>query len=152
MAIAKHGDIGQQEGAIFAEAFRLETVFVYEVKSETASEQRFVDALRCLVHVCARAHCGGTGVEKLRALPDHDSDIGDGAAGCEVGIVPGGPAEVIDADLLPAAVFAKTVLRADEVIVGNHAAGEGFVQPHPRLGGVLRGVAPASQRRWSRRR
>ena len=50
----------------------------------------------------------GTGVEKLRALPDHDSDIGDGAAGREVGIVLGRPAEVIAADLLPAAIFAKT--------------------------------------------
>ena len=53
LAVAKHGDIRQQECAIFAEAFRLETVFVYEVKSETTSEQRFVDALRRLVHVCA---------------------------------------------------------------------------------------------------
>ena len=58
-------------------------------------------------------------------------------------IVLRGPAKVIDADLLPAPVFAEAVLRSDEVVVGRHTAGKGLVQPHPCLVRILRGISPA---------
>ena len=37
LSIAEHGDVRQQEGAIFAQAFRVETVFMDEVKRKAAA-------------------------------------------------------------------------------------------------------------------
>ena len=80
MAVAQHGDVGQQQGAILAEALGIEAVLVHKVKSEAAAQQRIVDALRRLVHVLARARRVRAGVEKLRALAHDNADVGDGAA------------------------------------------------------------------------
>ena len=53
---------------------------------------------------------GGTGIQELRALSDDYADVGDGATGAEMGVVLCGPAEVVFADFLPAAVFAEAIL------------------------------------------
>src|SRR6185503_9288209 len=84
----------------------------------------------------------GTGIEKLGALTDDNSDIRNGTASGEVDIMLCRPAEVISANLLPTPIFTKTGLCADEVIVRNHAAGQGFIQPHLGFGGIFRGIAP----------
>lgn len=55
------------------------------------------------------------------------------------------PLEIVDADLVPATVFAEAGLGADEVVVGDHAAGEGFVHPHLCLCKILGGVTPADE-------
>ena len=108
LVVAKHGDIRQQERTVFAEAFGIEAVFVHEVESESAAEQRIVNALRRLVHVVRVSACRGTGIEKLRALSHDNADVCDGSASRQVGIVLCRPVEIIGADFLPAAVFAKT--------------------------------------------
>ena len=53
LLFAKHRDVGQQERAILAKVLMIEPVFVYKVKSETPSEERVVNALDCVMHVCA---------------------------------------------------------------------------------------------------
>src|SRR6202041_960896 len=96
-------------------------------------------------HVLAGGRRGRPFVEKLGALAHDNADVGDGAAALKVGVMFGGPMEIVRADLLPAAVFAKAGLGPDEVVVGDHAAGEGFVHPHLCLRRILGGVAPANQ-------
>jgi len=110
---------------------------MHKVKSKAATQERIVDALCRFVHVGACTHRGRTGVEKLRALSEHDADVGDGAARSEVSVVLRRPPEVVNAYLLPTAIFTKTVLRTDEVVVRGHAAGKGFIQPHLRFGRIL---------------
>ena len=152
LAVAEHRDVGQQQRAIFGEAFGFEAVFVHEVEGEAALEQRVVDALRRLVHVAVRTRGGGAGVEELRALSDDDAEVGDGAARSEVCVVRRCPAEELFADFLPAAVFGEAVLRADEVEVRHHAAGERFVEPHGGFGGSSSRYCASRGCRWSRRR
>ena len=80
LAIAEHGDIGQQQGAILGETFGIKAVFVDEVEGEAAAQQSLIDALRGLVHVLAGVRGGGAWVEELRALAHDDADVGDRAA------------------------------------------------------------------------
>ena len=124
LTIAEHGHVGQQQGAIFGETLGFEAIFVNKVECEAAAQQGLIDALRGLVHVVLRMRSVWAGVEELRALADDDADVGDGTRGGEMGVVAGGPLEVVGADFLPAAVFAEAGFGADEVEVGHHAAGE----------------------------
>ncbi len=97
-----------------------------------------------LTHVLTRA-CGVRAfVQKLCALSHDNADVCDGTAALQMRVMFGGPAEVVCADRLPSPVFAKPSLRANKVEVGNHPAGKGLVQPHLRLVGSLRSVAPAN--------
>ena len=135
--------LGNSRARYLLQALGFESLFVHVVEGEAAAQEGLVEAVGCLAHVLARVRGGGAFVEELSALAHDDADIGDGAARLEVSIMPGGPAKVVCAYLLPSTVFSEAVLRADEVKVGNHAAGERLVQPHLRLGGVLGGIAPA---------
>ena len=62
-------------------------------------------------------------------------------------IVAGGPAEVVGADLLPAAIFVEACFGADEVAVKRQASGERFVHPHANFFGTLGAVAPVDHAR-----
>src|ERR1700761_814233 len=143
LAIAEHGNVGQQQCAILRQAFRFKAVFVDEVEGEAALEQCIVDALCRLVHVGPGWCRSRAWVKKLGALPYHHSDVGDGTTRRQMRIVAGSPAEIVGADLLPATVFDKSVLRTDEMKVGHHAAGKGLVEPHIGFGRILRNVSPS---------
>src|ERR1700679_398994 len=93
------------------------------------------------------ARSGWTWIEELRALPENDPDVGDGASRREVRIMPRSPTEIVHADFLPTAVFGKSVLRTNEVKVRNHAAGKRFVEPHLVFIRTLRDVAPSRSAR-----
>ena len=54
LAVAEHGDVGQQKSAILAEVLGIEAVFVHEVESEAAAEKGLVETVRGLSHVLAR--------------------------------------------------------------------------------------------------
>src|SRR5579862_5662371 len=79
LAITQHGDVGQKQRAIFAETLRVEPLFVHVVEVEAAAEEGLVDAMSRLTHVRSGLRCRWPLVEKLRALPHHHADIGDGA-------------------------------------------------------------------------
>src|SRR5215467_1887007 len=53
------------------------------------------------------------------------------------------PLKIASADFLPTAIFSETSFRPDEVIIESHPTGEGFVEPHVRLGGILSAIPPA---------
>ena len=116
---------------------------MHEVEGEPPAEKRLVDTVRRLAHVLAGVRRGRTFVEELGALAHDNADVGDGTAALKVGVMFGSPMEIVSADFLPAAVFAEPGLGPDEVVIGDHAAGEGFVHPHLRLGRIFGGVAPA---------
>ena len=81
LAVAKHGDVGEEQDAVFAEVFGVETVFVHVVEGKAAAEECLVHAVGGFAHVGAGLRCGRAFVEKLRALSHDDADVGDGAAG-----------------------------------------------------------------------
>src|ERR1700722_477021 len=89
------------------------------------------------------ARGGGTWIKKLRALPEHHSNVGDRASRLEVRIVPRRPTEIVPADVLPTAIFGETVLRANKVEVRHHTAGERFVEPHSVFIRTLRDIPPS---------
>src|SRR5271170_1320573 len=93
------------------------------------------------------ARRGGTWIKKLCALPEHHSDVGDGASRREVRIMPRSPTEIVHADFLPTAVFGKSILRTNKVKVRNHAAGKRFVEPHSVFIRTLRDIAPSRSAR-----
>src|ERR1700745_1710644 len=111
LAIAEHGNVGQQQCAILRQAFRFKAIFVDEVEGEAALEQCIVDALCRLVHVVPGRCRSRAWVKKLSALPDHHSDVGDGTPRREMRIMPGSPAEIVGADLLPATVLRESGVR-----------------------------------------
>jgi hypothetical protein len=55
------------------------------------------------------------------------------------------PLKIIGAEFLPAAIFSESRLRADEVVVERHAAGQRFVQPHFCFSGIFGGIAPVDR-------
>ena len=61
LAIAEHGNVGQNQRAIFAQCFRVQAVFVDEVEREAAAQQCVVQAVRRVAHVAARAAVAGPG-------------------------------------------------------------------------------------------
>ena len=111
LLIAEHGDIRQQQRAIFAKPLRHRDGLHAQNRKRTApaAAHRKVPASS---RACRRASARRrrSGIEKLRALPHHDANVGDGAASLEVRIVLRGPAKIIRADLLPAAIFAQAIL------------------------------------------
>jgi len=145
LVVAEHGNIGQQKSAILAEVLGIKAVLVHEVEGEAAPEKRLVHTVGSLAHILARVRRDRPFVEELGALAQDNADVGDGAVAFEVGVMFGGPTEIVGADLLPAAVFAEACLGADEVVVGDHAAGEGFVHPQFCFRRILGGVAPADE-------
>src|SRR5262252_258323 len=101
LSIAENGNVRQQQRTVFADPFKIEAVFVHEVEGEAAAEESFVKAVSCLAHVCMGMSRGRARVEKLRALPDDNSDVCQGAPGLEVSVVFLGPLEIVSADFLP---------------------------------------------------
>src|SRR5215831_9797838 len=51
LAVAKHGNIRQEQGTVLADPFEVKAVFVYEVEGESAVEERRIDPVCGLAHV-----------------------------------------------------------------------------------------------------
>src|SRR5580704_6690743 len=143
LVVAKHGNVRQKQGTVFADPFEVEAVFVYEVEGESAVKQRRIDPLCRLAHVVVSVSGCGSRIKKLRALSHDEADVSEGSAGLQVGIVFLRPLKIIRTEFLPASIFSESRLRADEVVVERHAAGQRFVQPHSCFSGVFGSIAPA---------
>src|SRR5262249_46375586 len=107
LAVAKHGDVRQKQGTVFADRFEVKAVFVYEVERKSAVQQRRINPLYRLTHVVVSVSCQWRRIQKLRALSHDDADVCEGPAGLQVGIVFLRPLKIIGTNLLPAAIFSE---------------------------------------------
>ncbi len=141
LRVAEQRGIGQDESGIFLDPLQMQAILVHEVEEKAPFEQRVVHRIHVLLHgyVVRRL------IEKLRALAHDDADVGDRAFIHRMRIVASRPLKVIAADLLPAQIFAQAFLSAHDVIVGNHAAGESFAEPHHAFRRRLSHLAPADR-------
>src|SRR5581483_1347461 len=57
-------------------------------------------------------------------------------------IMPGSPLKEFARRFENSAVLAEAVFGSDNVVIGNHAAGDSLVEPHALLGFGLRNIAP----------
>src|SRR5580700_7367115 len=60
LAVGENGNVRQKQGTVFADAFGVEAVFVYEVEGESAIEERRIDPVCRLAHVVVSLSAGGS--------------------------------------------------------------------------------------------